>query len=67
MSDGPSNDLIAAGNQWVNPQNPYFQSRFPVPQRDVAKALDDYAVANKRPITRRLAAEVLDNLGEQGA
>ena len=35
--------------------------------RDVATALDAYAIANKRPITRRLAAEVLDNLGEQGA
>lgn len=35
--------------------------------RDVAKALDTYALANKRPITRRLAAEVLDNLGEQRA
>lgn len=35
--------------------------------RDVAKALDAFALANKRPITRRLAAEVLDNLGEQGA
>lgn len=35
--------------------------------RDVASALDAYAIANKRPITRRLAAEVLDNSGAQGA
>lgn len=35
--------------------------------RDVATALDAYAIANKRPITRRLAAEVLDNSGVQRA
>ncbi len=35
--------------------------------RDVAEALDAQAIARKRPITRRLAAEVLDNLGAQGA
>jgi peptide/nickel transport system substrate-binding protein len=26
------------GNQWVNPQNPYYQTRFPVPERNVARA-----------------------------
>src|SRR5271166_4082953 len=26
------------GNQWVNPEHPYFQNSFPVPGRDVAKA-----------------------------
>ena len=26
------------GNQWVSPQNPYYQSAFPVPKRDIAKA-----------------------------
>lgn len=35
--------------------------------RDVAKALDSRAIAKKKPITRRLAAEVLDNPGAQGA
>src|SRR6202042_3629013 len=26
------------GNQWVNPDHPYYQKAFPVPKRDVAKA-----------------------------
>src|SRR5262245_7165139 len=26
------------GNQWVNPENPYYQKAFPVSKRDVAKA-----------------------------
>ncbi len=32
------NGSAMPGNQWVNPENPYFQARHPVPQRDVAKA-----------------------------
>lgn len=35
--------------------------------RDVAKALDSHAIARKKPITRRLAAEVLDKMAAQGA
>jgi peptide/nickel transport system substrate-binding protein len=26
------------GNQWVNPEHPYFQESLPIPKRDVAKA-----------------------------
>jgi len=26
------------GNQWVNPEHPYFQKSFPVPKRDLARA-----------------------------
>src|SRR3954469_24384063 len=26
------------GNQWVNPNHPYYQKAFPIPKRDVAKA-----------------------------
>jgi peptide/nickel transport system substrate-binding protein len=26
------------GNQWVNPESPYYQQSFPIPVRDVAKA-----------------------------
>src|SRR5260370_1041602 len=29
---------IVRGNQWVNPEQPYFQNSFPIPGRDVAKA-----------------------------
>jgi peptide/nickel transport system substrate-binding protein len=32
------NGEFVAGNQWVNPEHPYFQKSFPVPKRDVAKA-----------------------------
>ncbi len=32
------NDEFVPGNQWVSPQNPYYQEKFPVPKRDIAKA-----------------------------
>ena len=32
------NGEFVPGNQWVNPEHPYFQKDFPVPKRDVAKA-----------------------------
>jgi len=32
------NGEFVPGNQWVNPEHPYFQKAFPVPKRDVAKA-----------------------------
>ena len=32
------NGEFVPGNQWVSPQNPYYQSKFPIPKRDVAKA-----------------------------
>jgi len=32
------NGEFVPGNQWVSPENPYFQKDFPVPSRDVAKA-----------------------------
>jgi len=32
------NGEFVPGNQWVNPQSPYYQSQFPYPKRDVAKA-----------------------------
>ena len=32
------NGEFVPGNQWVNPQNPYYQSAFPIPKRDLAKA-----------------------------
>jgi peptide/nickel transport system substrate-binding protein len=32
------NGEFVPGNQWVSPLNPYFQEKFPVPKRDVAKA-----------------------------
>ncbi len=32
------NGEFVPGNQWVSPQNPYYQSKFPIPKRDIAKA-----------------------------
>lgn len=32
------NGAAAPGNQWINPQHPYYQTRFPVPARDVERA-----------------------------
>ena len=32
------NGAYTPGNQWVSPEHPYYQQRFPVPKRDVAKA-----------------------------
>src|SRR5215472_2698424 len=32
------NGEFVPGNQWVNPEHPYFQKDFPVPKRDVGKA-----------------------------
>jgi peptide/nickel transport system substrate-binding protein len=32
------NGEFVPGNQWVSPENPYYQSKFPIPKRDVAKA-----------------------------
>jgi len=38
MSDVVFNGEVLPGNQWVSPKSPYFQQKFPVPGRDVAKA-----------------------------
>jgi peptide/nickel transport system substrate-binding protein len=32
------NGEFVPGNQWVNPQSPFYQKSFPVPKRDIAKA-----------------------------
>jgi peptide/nickel transport system substrate-binding protein len=32
------NGEFVPGNQWIYPQNPYYQQAFPIPKRDVAKA-----------------------------
>jgi peptide/nickel transport system substrate-binding protein len=32
------NGEFVPGNQWVSPQNPYYQEKFPIPRRDIAKA-----------------------------
>jgi peptide/nickel transport system substrate-binding protein len=51
------NGEFVPGNQWISPQNPYYQSKFPIPKRDVAKAkalLKEVGVAT--PLTLELMA-----------
>jgi peptide/nickel transport system substrate-binding protein len=38
LSDVVFNGEYLPGNQWVSPKSPYYQEKFPVPGRDVAKA-----------------------------
>ncbi|MBO0764281.1 MAG: ABC transporter substrate-binding protein [Hyphomicrobiaceae bacterium] len=72
------NGEFLPGNQWVSPNNPYYQSKFPVPKRDVAKAREllkaagvttpltiDFMVPNN-PETRQVAEIVQAMAGEAG-
>jgi peptide/nickel transport system substrate-binding protein len=46
------NGEYVVGNQWVSPENPYYQQKYPVPKRDVAKAKALLAEAGvKGPVT----------------
>ena len=66
------------GNQWVSPKNAYYQEKYPVPKRDVAKAKQllkdagvalpvviDFLVPNG-PDTRQLAEVVQSMAAEAG-
>ena len=66
------------GNQWISPKNAYYQEKFPVPKRDVAKAKQllkdagvtlpvvvDFMVPNG-PDTRQLAEVVQAMAAEAG-
>jgi peptide/nickel transport system substrate-binding protein len=47
------NGEFVPGNQWVNPQHPYYQQKFPVPKRDLAGAralLKEAGVTGRIPI-----------------
>jgi len=72
------NGEFLPGNQWVSPKNPYYQSKFPVPKRDVAKAKEllkaagvtaplsiDFMVPNN-PETRQVAEIIQAMAGEAG-
>jgi peptide/nickel transport system substrate-binding protein len=72
------NGEFVPGNQWVNPQNFYYQSKFPVPKRDIAKAkalLKEAGVTSRIPIdfmvsntpeTRAVAEVVQSMVAEAG-
>jgi peptide/nickel transport system substrate-binding protein len=72
------NGEFLPGNQWVSPRSPYYQTKFPVPKRDVAKAREllkaagvttpltiDFMVPNN-PETRQVAEVVQAMAGEAG-
>jgi peptide/nickel transport system substrate-binding protein len=50
------NGEFVAGNQWVNPQHPYYQAKFPVPKRDLAKAK---ALLAEAGVTGRLPVDLM--------
>jgi peptide/nickel transport system substrate-binding protein len=45
LSDVVFNGEYLPGNQWVSPNNAYYQQKYPVPHRDVAKARELLAAA----------------------
>jgi peptide/nickel transport system substrate-binding protein len=50
------NGEFVPGNQWVSPENPYYQKKFPVPGRDVAKAK---ALMKEAGITGRVSVDFM--------
>jgi peptide/nickel transport system substrate-binding protein len=76
LSDVVFNGEYLPGNQWVSPKSPYYQQKFPVPGRDVAKAkklLADAGVATPVAVDfmvpnnpeSRQAAEVLQAMATE--
>ena len=72
------NGVATPGNQWVSPGNPWYQAKYPVPPRDVAKAKKliaeagvktpipvDFMVPNN-PETRQVAEIIQAMAGEAG-
>jgi peptide/nickel transport system substrate-binding protein len=50
------NGEFVPGNQWVNPQSPWYQQAFPIPKRDIAKAK---ALMKEAGITGRLSIDFM--------
>ncbi len=50
------NGEFVPGNQWVNPQSPWYQQAFPIPKRDVAKAK---ALLKEAGVTGRLTVDFM--------
>src|SRR5262247_2471848 len=76
LSDVVFNGEYLPGNQWVSPKNAYYQQKFPVPGRDVAKAKKLLAAAGGSvPISvdfmvpnnpeSRQAAEVIQAMAQE--
>jgi peptide/nickel transport system substrate-binding protein len=50
------NGEFVPGNQWISPENSYYQSKFPVPARDVAKAI---ALMKEAGVTGRVSVDFM--------
>jgi peptide/nickel transport system substrate-binding protein len=50
------NGEFKPGNQWINPENPYYQNSLPVPKRDLAKAK---ALLKEAGVTLPLAVDYM--------
>jgi peptide/nickel transport system substrate-binding protein len=50
------NGEFMPGNQWVNPQSPYYQQAFPIPKRDIAKAK---ALMKEAGVTGKLSIDFM--------
>src|SRR5947209_17224286 len=50
------NGEFMPGNQWINPENPYYQKSLPVPNRDLAKAK---ALLNEAGVTVPLPVDYM--------
>jgi len=70
------NGEFVPGNQWVSPQNPYYQAAFPIPKRDLAKAralMKEAGVTGRLPIDfmvsntpeTRAVAEVVQSMAAE--
>jgi peptide/nickel transport system substrate-binding protein len=70
------NGEFVPGNQWVNPQHPYYQQKFPVPKPDLANAralMKEAGVTGRLPIDfmvvntpeTRAVAEVLQAMSAE--
>src|SRR2546423_2837388 len=59
LSDVGFNGEVLPGNQWVSPQRPYFQQKFPGPGRDVANA--QKLLADARMTTPRVVDLMVPN------
>jgi peptide/nickel transport system substrate-binding protein len=49
IDDVVFNGVQSPNNQWVSPQNPYYQAKFPTPKRDIARAKALLAEAGVKP------------------
>ena len=56
------NGEFVPGNQWVSPENPYYQKDFPVPGRDVDKAK---ALLKEAGVSGRISVDFMVPAGEE--